>query len=241
MPPGMLAETNLAGIILLALGAIVVIVSIGAIVARGRARGKGPEIPHGMRPGPSDAALEAPLLYRYQGWGVLLVAFFVIWFPLQWLVEPDRNLAQEEELKTLALDRGERAVHPFTEENQLGVGCTNCHGPELKGGIIRTGDTYAYPPNLTTICEGNLNGAHPAIASVDDIYQVIYEGRPPMPSWSIRYAGALTDQQINDIVTYLIEYSSETVPFEDNICLNPDAQTRALEKADADGTVLERP
>jgi hypothetical protein len=91
----MLAETNLAGIILLALGAIVVIVSIGAIVARGRARGKGPEIPHGMRPGPSDAALEAPLLYRYQGWGVLLVAFFVIWFPLQWLVEPDRNLAQE--------------------------------------------------------------------------------------------------------------------------------------------------
>jgi hypothetical protein len=62
-----------------------------------------------------------------------------------------------------------------------------------------------------------------------------------MPSWSIRYAGALTDQQINDIVVYLIDLSSENVPFEDNICLNPDAETRAIEKAVADGTVLERP
>ena len=237
----MLAETNLAGVLLLVLGGLLIVASIGALIVRSRARGKGPEIPQGMRPGPSDAALETPLLHRYQGWGVLLVAFFVVWFPLQWLVEPDRNLAQEEELLTLALDRGERAVRPFSEENQLGVGCTNCHGPELQGGIIRVGDGYAYPPDLTTICEGNLNGAHPAIASVDDIYQVIYEGRTPMPSWSIRHEGALTDQQINDIVTYLIESSSETVPFEDNICLNPDAEARALEKAEADGTVLERP
>ncbi|MGZ8567717.1 MAG: c-type cytochrome, partial [Actinomycetota bacterium] len=113
--------------------------------------------------------------------------------------------------------------------------------PELKGGIIQAGDSYAYPPDLSTICEGNLNGAHPAIASVDDIYQVIYQGRNQMPSWSIRYAGALTDQQINDIVTYLVGYSSETVPFEDNICLNPEAEARALEKAQTDGTVLERP
>lgn len=194
-----------------------------------------------MRPGPSDAALETPLLQRYQGWGVLLLAFFVVWFPLQWLVEPDRNLAQEEELRALALDRGSRAVHPYTEENQLGVGCTRCHGPELKGGIIVAGDSYAYPPNLSTICEGNLNGAHPAIAREEDIYQVIREGRNQMPSWSIRYAGALTDQQINDIVTYLIDYSSSVVPFEDNICLNPDAEARAIEKAQTDGTVLERP
>jgi mono/diheme cytochrome c family protein len=237
----MLAETNVTGIVLLVLGGVLILVSIGALVTRSRTRGKGPEIPHGMRPGPSDAAIETPLLQRYQGWGVLLLAFFVVWFPLQWLVEPDRNLTQEEELRTLALDRGERAVHPFTEENQLGVGCTRCHGPELKGGIIQAGDSYAYPPDLSTICEGNLNGAHPAIASVDDIYQVIYQGRNQMPSWSIRYAGALTDQQINDIVTYLVDYSSETVPFEDNICLNPEAEARALEKAQTDGTVLERP
>ena len=47
-----------------------------------------------------------------------------------------------------------------------------------------------------------------------------------MPSWSIRYQGALDDQQINDIVHYLVDMSSENVPFEDNVCLNPDAVGR---------------
>ncbi len=35
--------------------------------------------------------------------------------------------------------------------------------------------------------------------------------------------------------------SSENVPFEDNVCLNPDAETRALELASRSGTILERP
>ena len=34
-----------------------------------------------------------------------------------------------------------------------------------------------------------------------------------MPSWSIRFAGALDDQQINDIVHYLVSISSKNVPF----------------------------
>ena len=237
----MLAETNVAGIVLLALGALLVLVSIVVLTLRNRSRGREPEIPYGMRPGPSDGALETPLLNRYQGWGVLVVAFLVVWFPIVWLLEPDTNFRQEEDLRTIAADRGARAVMPFSEENQFGVGCTQCHGPELKGGVIQAGGAYAYPPNLTTICEGNLNGAHPAIATVDDIYQVLYEGRNAMPSWSIRFRGALTDQQINDLVVYLIELSSENVPFEDNICLNPEAEARAIEKAATDGTVLERP
>ncbi len=240
----MLAATNTIGVILLALGALLVVVSIGALVLRNRSTGKGPEVPHGMRPGPSDVALETPLLHRYQGWGVVLVAFFVVWFPVQWLAEPDRNLAQEEELRELALGRGERSVRPFSEENQLGVGCTNCHGPELRGGVIISGGSPAYPPNLTNICAGPFGTpAHSAIATIDDIYQVIREGRNAMPSWSIRYQGALTDQQINDIVTYLVDLSGESVPFEDNVCLNPEASARAVEAAEAPGStiILERP
>lgn len=237
----MLAETNYTGIAIIALGTLLVLVSIGALLLRNRARGRGAEIPATMRPGPSDAALETPLLHKLQGWGVLLVAFFVVWFPMTWLLEPSTNEGQEQELLELAFDRGELAVQPFSEENQLGVGCVRCHGPELRGGVIQAGEGFAYPPNLTDICEGNLNGAHPAIARVDDIYEVLNEGRNAMPSWSIRFEGALTDQQINDIVVYLIEMSSENVPFEDNICLNPDAEERAIEKAAADGTVLERP
>ncbi len=240
----MLAETNVAGVAILALGALLVLASIVVLSVRSKARGKGPEIPYTMRPGPSDAALETPLLQRYQGWGVVLVAFFVVWFPAQWLLEPDRNVAQDEELQTLALERGAKAIFPFSEENQLGVGCVTCHGNELQGGVIQLGEGYAAPPNLQNICAGNLgNPAHAQIARIEDIYEVIYQGRAAagMPSWSIRNDGALTDQQINDIVVYLVDMSSRNIPFEDNICLNEDAEKRAIDLAAQQGIVLERP
>src|SRR6266516_3748639 len=239
----MLAETNTTGIILVALGALAIALSITAFVLRNRARGRKAEVPNALRPGPADAALETPLLNRLQGWGVVLMTFFVIWFPLQWLFEPSRNYAQENE------QRGAAAVLPYSEENQLGVGCTRCHGSELKGGVIPYTDPatgqqgYAYPKNLTTICAGILDpaGGHPTIVSVNDIYQVIQQGRGDMPSWSIRYAGALDDQQINDIVTYLISISSQVVAYDDNICTNPAAQAKALALAQKNNVITERP
>jgi len=238
----MLAATNTGGILLLVLGGALVLTAGLALYLRGRSKEQAADIPRGMRPGPSDAALETPLLQKLMGWSVVLVAFFAIWIPFTWLREPTINLQQEEELKIQAIERGHRAVLLFSEENQLGVGCVRCHGPELRGGVIQAGEGYAYPPDLTNICAGNLgNPAHNAIASIDDIYQVLYEGRGYMPSWSIRNQGALDDQQINDIVNYLVDMSSENVPFEDNVCLNPDAVDRATQKAQDAGTVLEQP
>jgi len=227
----MLAASSNAGIALLVLGAILVVAAGTALYLRGRTTERGPDIPRGMRPGPSDPALETPLLQKLMGWGLVLVMFFMVWIPFTWLREPSQNLQQEEALKTQAIERGHRAVLLFSEENQLGVGCVRCHGPELRGGVIQSGDGYAYPPNLTTLCAGPFaNPPHAAIFSVDDIYQVLREGRNAMPSWSIRYQGALDDQQINDLVNYLVDMSSENVPFEDNVCLNPDASKRALEE-----------
>jgi mono/diheme cytochrome c family protein len=225
----MLALSTTAGIGLAIAGALIAVAAVAGLALRQRTRETGPDIPDALRPGPSDAALETPLLQKLQGWSVVMLAFFVIWVPATWIFEPSTNLNQEHELTALALDRGSRAVLPFSEENQLGVGCVRCHGPDLTGGIVQAGATFAFPPNLTTVC-GGPNTGHAAIFSIEDIYQVISEGRPPvMPSWSIRFEGALDDQQINDIVVYLVELSSKNVPFAQNVCLNEDASTAALE------------
>lgn len=224
----MLALSTTAGIALAIAGGLIAAAAVAGLALRQRTRETGPDIPEALRPGPSDAALETPLLQKLQGWSVVMLAFFVVWIPATWIFEPSTNLNQENELKEMALDRGARSVLSFSEENQLGVGCVRCHGPDLTGGIVQAGNTFAFPPDLTTICGGPSTG-HAAIYSVDDIYQVIEEGRPPvMPSWSIRFEGALDDQQINDIVLYLVELSSKNVPPEDNVCLNEDASAAAL-------------
>ena len=63
-----------------------------------------------------------------------------------------------------------------------------------------------------------------------------------MPSWSIRFEGALDDQQINDIVMYLISVSSKNVPFKDNICTEPRrVQAKALEIAQKNQVDTEGP
>ena len=233
----MLAETNYTGIAIIALGALLVLVSIGALALRNRVRGRGAEIPAAMRPGPSDAALEAPLFHKLQGWGVVLLAFFVVWFPITWLLEPATNESQDQELLDLAHERGALAVELFSEENQLGVGCVRCHGPELRGGTViqngtdpETGEPrYGYPANLTDVC-GRL--------TPDEIRQVIEEGRieQGMPSWSIKFAGALDDQQITDLINYLISINKKTVPFDQNKCLNPELASTATPAAAASPT-----
>ena len=154
----MLAATNVTAIVLLVLGGLLVVLAVAALVLRQRSKGEGPEVPHAMRPGPSDTALETPVLQRLQGWGVVLVVFFVAWWPAQWLFEPGTNQRQEEELHELGVARGEQAVLPFSEENQFGVGCVRCHGPELKGGAIYALGDYWNPPNLTNVCGGPWTG-----------------------------------------------------------------------------------
>jgi cytochrome c553 len=229
----MIALTTTQGIVLAGAGVLLLIIGGTLLATRGRRKVAAPDIPNAMRPGPSDPDLETPLLTKLQGWGVLLVAFFVVWIPATWIFEPDNNLNQEERLLEDSITRGSGAVQAFSEENQGGVGCTRCHGSELKGARIldTASGTVIATPNLTTVCGGPWTG-HPAIHSLDDIYTTLNQGRAPnMPSWSIRYAGALTDQQINDIVNYIVSIQDEAqVPFEQNVCINPEATKAADEE-----------
>ncbi|TMK29935.1 MAG: hypothetical protein E6G61_08350, partial [Actinobacteria bacterium] len=119
----MLALSKAQGLIIAVGGAVVLLAAGGALVSRGRVRRteEPPRVPFAMRPGPSDPDLETPLLTKLQGWGVLLVAFFVIWIPLTWLFEPHTNLDQEKALLTGSIARGRSDVQLFSEENQGGV------------------------------------------------------------------------------------------------------------------------
>jgi mono/diheme cytochrome c family protein len=225
MPAGILALSSDAGVLIAVAGLVVLVVAAAAILLRGRPkRTAPPDIPPAMRPAPSDTDLETPLFQKLQGWGLLLIVFFVIWVPVMWLREPSTNLSQERALKTDAIERGSKAVQLFSEENSGGIGCVRCHGVTLTGGQNLYNGSVVAVPNLTTVCGGASTG-HPLIKSVEDIYTTIEEGRNDMPSWSIRFAGALDDQQIQDIVLYLI--SIQKVPFKDNVCINPAAVAAA--------------
>jgi mono/diheme cytochrome c family protein len=194
-----------------------------------RRRGdQGPDIPPSMSPGPSDAVLERRHLERTMAWGVVfmvVIALSVVWV---WLREPDQNVDDAIVLVARSEHRGEEWFGITSEENPLGFGCARCHGTEAEGGSVPftnpdTGEfNPAYPvPPLNNVC-GRL-----PVDPTDDfpvgIRDTIMQGREgtPMPSWSVRFAGPMNDQQIQDLLAYLV--SIQTVPDKDNLCTNPAA------------------
>ena len=185
------------------------------------------DIPAAMRPGPPDEALERGVFERLLGWNALFVLFFTLWIPIYWLQEPSRNVGDELELVERSVERGRMWFQASSEENPTGFGCALCHGPNAEGGTtIFQGERYPVPP-LNDVCGGPSTG-HPLITSLEDIRDTIMQGRPgtPMPSWSVRYEGPMNDQQIQDLINYLITIQ-QGVPPDQNVCTNPQAAAAA--------------
>src|SRR2546428_2129284 len=201
---------------------IALVVLVGAI-ATGvrRPRGpRGPDIPPAMRSGPSDPDLEVPVRERLYLWGMVAVVIMALWVAAVFLRE---NVSNEDDTRALAaasVERGKLTTEPGTEENQLGFNCERCHGPGLHGGQNVFNGSIVVVPNLQTVCGGAAFG-HPLIKSLDDVINTIAQGRTgtDMPSWSVRFAGAMDDQQINDLVNYIL--SIQKVPLSQNVCVNP--------------------
>ena len=183
-----------------------------------------PDIPPAMQPAPSDGDLEKGRLEKMQGWGVAFVVLFAVMLPLVWLKEPANNKSQEDALLEQSIERGRQSVLLFSEENQLGVGCDN---PMLGGGQNLYNGVRVQVPPLNTICAGPNIPIHSAIHNIDDVRQTIMRGRTgtDMPSWSVRFQGALDDQQIQDILNYIVSIQDpEQVPPKFNVCTNPKAK-----------------
>ena len=221
MTPLVAVSTGLAFLIGVASAVAILIVVGGSLAALRRPRrGPVPDIPPAMRPGPSDADLEEPVRTRLYAWGLILVVIMAITLPAIFLRENVTNANDTRDLLEASVERGRLTSLPGTEVNQLGFNCQRCHGPGLHGGMNVFNGNVVAVPNLQTVCGGEKTG-HPLIKSLDDIINTIAQGRSgtDMPSWSVRYAGAMDDQQINDLVNYIL--SIQKVPAKENLCVNP--------------------
>ena len=195
-------------LILAVVSAIFLFVALILVVssAREKARRAGPSAPPSRRPGPADEALEGPLLEKYQVAGVALTVFLAVLLPFLYLREPVRQKAAADKELTESVRLGAATYHEF---------CARCHGPEAEGGTV---ERYVTPgvkgakptdvqaPNLHEIYQ-----RHPDEDVATVAWTAIQKGRPPtpMPTWGVRYGGPMNDQQITDLVNYLLSIQSD--------------------------------
>jgi mono/diheme cytochrome c family protein len=195
-------------LILAVVSAIFLFVALILVVssAREKARRAGPAAPPSRRPGPTDEALEGRLLENYQLAGVVLTVFLAVLLPFLYLREPVRQKAAASKELTESVRLGEATFEEF---------CQRCHGPGARGGVVKRyvtpGVKGAKPtdwaaPDLREIHSRNPDADVAAVA-----WKAIQQGRPPtpMPTWGVRYGGPMNDQQITDLVNYLVSIQSD--------------------------------
>jgi cytochrome c553 len=220
---GVLAAVSTGRAILIGVAAGITVVAVIGAVALGLRpprRVGGPDIPPAMRAAPSDQDLEVPVREKLYAWGMILVVIMAIWVPVVFLRENVTNKSDTIALDQQSVLRGMLTTKPGTEVNQIGFNCERCHGTDLHGGQNVYNGNVVPVPNLQTVCGGAATG-HPLIKGLQDIVDTIAEGRTgtDMPSWSVRFAGAMDDQQIQDLVNYIL--SIQKVPPSQNICIKP--------------------
>jgi len=174
--------------------------------AREKARQAGPSAPPSRRPGPTDEALEGPLLERYQLVGVALTVFLAVLLPFLYLREPVRQKAAASKEMSESVRLGKATFEEF---------CARCHGPEAEGGVVKRyvtpGVKDAKPADVQAPNLHEIYSRHPDEDVATVAWTAIQKGRPPtpMPTWGVRYGGPMNDQQITDLVNYLLSIQSD--------------------------------
>ena len=195
-------------LILAVVSAIFLFVALILVVtsAREKARRAGPSAPPSRRPGPTDEALEGPLLERYQVAGVALTVFLALLLPFLYLREPVRQRAAAKKELTESVRLGRATFEEF---------CARCHGPEAEGGTVKRyvtpGVKGAKPADVQAPNLHEVWSRHPDQDVATVAWDTIQKGRPPtpMPTWGVRYGGPMNDQQITDLVNYILSIQSD--------------------------------
>jgi mono/diheme cytochrome c family protein len=182
--------------------ALIVVISS----AREKARQAGPSAPPSRRPGPADEALEGPLLERYQVAGVALTVFLAVLLPFLYLREPVRQKAAASKEMSESVRLGKATFEEF---------CQRCHGANAQGGTVKRyvtpGVKGAKPADVQAPNLHEIYSRHPGEDVATVAWTTIQKGRPPtpMPTWGVRYGGPMNDQQITDLVNYLLTIQSD--------------------------------
>jgi mono/diheme cytochrome c family protein len=182
--------------------ALIVVISS----ARERARQFGPSAPPSRRPGPTDEALEGPLLEKYQLAGVALTVFLAVLLPFLYLREPARQKAAAAKEQTESVRLGEATFEEF---------CARCHGVNATGGVVKRyvtpGVKGAKPADVQAPNLHEVYQRHPDEDVATVAWDTIQKGRPPtpMPTWGVRYGGPMNDQQITDLVNYILSIQGD--------------------------------
>lgn len=187
-----------------------------------RRRQRAVAVPIGLRPAPSDDELETNILERWQGLGVVFTIFLALFLPAYWLFfEQQRGTSAGVEQRSESIERGKSifgAARPDSPHGSFQANCALCHGTNAEGGV--KGRTWIPPggggkpqpyqaPNLQEVF---IRQTSPPInKNAKDAYNYVYEAvsrgrgaQAPMPAWGLGYGGPLNDQQIEDVVNYLI-------------------------------------
>jgi mono/diheme cytochrome c family protein len=174
--------------------------------AREKARQAGSSAPPSRRPGPTDEALEGPLLERFQIAGVALTVFLAVLLPFLYLREPVRQKAAASKEMSESVRLGQATFEEF---------CARCHGPDAQGGVVKRyvtpGVKGAKPADVQAPNLHEIYSRHPDEDVATVAWTTIQKGRPPspMPTWGVRYGGPMNDQQITDLVNYLLTIQSD--------------------------------
>jgi mono/diheme cytochrome c family protein len=157
------------------------------------------ELAANRKPYLSDDELEGRKLDRTLGAGLVLLAFVSISLPLYWLYEPARQEGAGEQFHTDAVEFGKKIYE--TKAN-----CASCHGPEGVGGVASTSLLNEGGQFVETV-----SWQAPALNTIlyrfdeKEVKDILNYGRPstPMPAWGAPGGGPLTDQQLDNVITYL--------------------------------------
>ena len=164
-----------------------------AVLVASSVRAGSEEVAPNLSPWLANEELETVRLERVLGFAVVLAGFLAVVMPIYFLGETSRQAGFEEAFHEQSIERG------LAEYDAL---CASCHGPAAVGGAASFVETRSGV---------RVSWAAPALDDIlyrydrdETAFWIVY-GRAgsPMPPWGLDGGGALTDQNVDDILNYL--------------------------------------